>query len=165
MKRQGRISRWALVVLSTCAGMVLAVSQRALASAEAVANYVVTAPVSGWQVAAGSTLPVTWTSASNIGNVEVALVEVGPWTTAATITTNSTDDGVEMFTFPCDLTPGTYLIYVENMAGTDWTYGPEFEILPCCPETSSLQQQPRARPEVRIDRSRRMPRGRPAPRP
>jgi hypothetical protein len=165
MKRQGRISRWALVVLSTCAGMVLAVSQRALASGEEVANYVVTAPVAGFQVAAGSTLPVTWTSANTSSNVEIVLAEVATWTTAATIATNTTDDGVEMWTFPCDLAPGTYLIYIENMAGTDWTYGPEFEILPCCPETSSLQQQPRARPQIRIDRSRPMPRNRPAPRP
>jgi hypothetical protein len=158
------MARWALVVLSTCAGMVLAVSQRALASGDAVAAYTVVAPVSGWQVTAGSTIAVLWTGPGT-SNVEVALIDVNAWTTAATIATNTTDDGQEIWTIPCDLAPGTYLIYVENMAVTDWTYGSEFEILPCCRESSNIQQQPRARPQIRLDRSRPMPRGRPAPRP
>jgi hypothetical protein len=163
MKRQGRIWRWALVTLATCAGMVLAVSQRALASGDAAAAYTVLAPVSGWQVTAGSTIAVLWTGPGT-SNLEIALVDVNAWTTAATIATNTTDDGQELWTIPCSVPAGTYLIYVENMAITDWTYGTEFEILPCCPETSSIQQQPRARPQIRIDRSRPMPRGRPAPR-
>jgi uncharacterized protein YfaP (DUF2135 family) len=164
MKAQDRISRGALAILCACAGMVLAMSQRALASGDGVATYSVTAPVNGWQVAAGSTIAVTWTSASPSSNLEIALIDVVAWDTEATIATNTADDGLEMWTIPCDTPPGQYLIYIEDMAVTDWTYGTTFEVLPCCPETQNLRQQ-RPRPEVRIDRGRPMPRGRPAPRP
>lgn len=166
MKARGRMWRGALAMLGACAGLVLAVSQRALASgdAEGAAAYTVVAPVNGFQVAAGSTIAVTWTGPGT-SNVEIALIQSSPFITALTIASNTADDGVEMWTIPCDLPPGQYLIYIEDMAVTDWTYGTTFDILPCCPPSESTMQQQRARPEVRIDRSRPMPRGRPAPRP
>lgn len=159
MSRLSRTPRWRLAVLGACVGMVLALSQRALASG--MAAYQVTAPVSGYQVAAGSTLPVTWTGPGT-SNVNVSLVDVNAWAVAAIIATNTADDGQEYWTIPCDVPPGQYLVYIENVAVTDWTFGTTFDILRCCPTEPSPQG---ARPEVRIDRSRPMPRERMRPRP
>ena len=159
MSRLSRTPRWRLAVLGACAGMVLALSQRAAASGVAV--YQVTAPVNGYQVAAGSTIAVTWTGPGT-SNVTLSLIDVGAWTSSVTIASNTADDGQEYWTIPCDLPPGQYLVYIENVAFTDWTYGSTFDILRCCPAESSPQG---ARPEVRIDRSRPMPRDRIRPRP
>lgn len=162
MSRTSRTAGLWLAVLGACAGMVLAVSQRALAS-DGAAAYTVTAPVNGYQVAAGSTIAVTWTGPGT-SNVNIHLIHVATWTSAGAIVTNTADDGTEMWTIPCDLRPGQYQIYVEDVAVTDWTYGTTFDILPCCPtSSSSVQQAPR--PDVRMDRSRPMPRERLTPRP
>ncbi|HEY0018575.1 MAG TPA: GPI anchored serine-threonine rich family protein [Longimicrobium sp.] len=163
MQKLDRIARWRLAVACACAGMVLALSQRALASdADAIA-YAVTAPVSGYQVTAGSTIQVTW-KGPGTSNVNIHVIHVATWTSFGAIASNTADDGEEFWSIPCDLRPGQYQIYVEDVAVTDWTYGTTFDILPCCPETSSSRVQ-EARPEVRIDRSRPMPRERLAPRP
>jgi hypothetical protein len=151
--------RWRLAVLGAAAGLVLALSQRAVASG--VATYQVTGPVNGYQVAAGSTIPVSWTGPGT-SNVNLSLIDVGAWMASVTIASNTADDGQEYWTIPCDLPAGQYLVYIENVGLTDWTYGATFDILRCCPTESSAQ---RARPEVRIDRSRPMPRDRMRPRP
>ena len=163
MQTLGRISRWRLAMVCACAGMVLALSQRALASdvSDDAIAYAVTAPVNGFQVAAGSTIAVTW-KGPGTSNVNLSLVDVNAWATALVIASNTDDDEEELWRIPCELPPGEYLIYVEDVGVTDWAYGTTFEVTACCPSPSSPQN---ARPEVRIDRSRPMPRTRPAPRP
>ena len=164
MSRLSRTPRWGLAVLGACMGMVLAVSQRGLAS-DGAAAYSVTAPVNGYQVAAGSTIAVTWTGPGT-SNVDIHAIHVPTWTSAGAIVSNTADDGQEFWTIPCDLRPGQYQIYVQNVAVTDWTYGTTFDILPCCPTpSSSSAPQGTPRPDARIDRSRPVPRERLAPRP
>ncbi|HEX6909325.1 MAG TPA: Ser-Thr-rich GPI-anchored membrane family protein [Longimicrobium sp.] len=144
-----------LAVLGAAAGMVLASTQRGQASEDALAFQVLT-PGAGWSLVAGSTVMVTWTSTGS-SNVNLYLVDVAAWAVADVIAANTADDGAESYTIPATMPAGQYLVYVENVGVTDWTYGDTFDILAC--GSQRMQQQSPRRP---LDRSRPLP---PMPRP
>lgn len=143
----GRIPGWRLAALGLAAGMVFAASEHALASggggesAGAPFTFTVTAPVTGHQPVAGSTISITWTSSSPTSNVNIYLVDVSAWAVAAVVATNTADDGQEFWTIPASLPAGQYLIYIENVGVTDWTYGSAFDILACGTPAPLLQQR------------------------
>jgi hypothetical protein len=158
--------RWSLrlAVLGAAAGMVLAASQPARAGGGEPDGrkpfaFTVTSPGTGYQLVAGSTVVVTWTSTSPAGNVNLSLVDVLNWVVVATHN-NTPDDGSEPFTIPANLPAGRYLIYIENVGVTEWAYGAEFDVLACGSQRVRQQAPPRERP----DTSRPMDRTRPAPR-
>ncbi|HEX6040417.1 Ser-Thr-rich GPI-anchored membrane family protein [Longimicrobium sp.] len=150
-----RSSGWRLAALGVALGMVLAVSQRALASEDGAFSFTVTSPGTGYQLVAGSTVPVTWTSTSGVGNVNLSLVDVNLWAVVATLN-NTPDDGSENFTIPSTLPTGQYLFYVENVGVTEWAYGETFDILAC--GSQALRQAPRSGDRSRpISSERRAP--------
>ena len=150
MKTLSRAWSVRLAALGMAAGLVFAVSQRALAKgAESVFAYTITSPGTGYQIIAGSTVVVTWTSTANNGNVNLSLVDSAAWTVVATHN-NTADDGSEPFTIPANMPAGRYLIYIEDVGVTEWAFGDEFDVLEC--GTSALRQQ--STPRARIDTSR-----------
>jgi hypothetical protein len=161
MKMLSRNVRYTLAVLGAAAGMVLGASQHAAASGGEMATYTVTAPVTGYSLIAGSTILVTWTSSSpGSSNVNISLVDSTGWFVADVIANNTPDDGSESYTIPANLPAGRYLIYIEDVGVTSWTFGPAFDILECGSTRLNVQ---RAGPPVTRDRGRPMPRDRRAP--
>jgi hypothetical protein len=122
------------------------------APAPGASSFQVTAPVTGYQIVAGSTVLITWTSAAPSGNVNISLVDVNAWAVADVVAWNTPDDGQEAYTLPANLPAGEYLIYIENVGVTDWTYGTSFDVLAC-----GGQVQQRSTPRMHRDPARPLP--------
>lgn len=131
MRFLGKRIGYRLAVLSAAAGMVLAVSQRGLASATAeqrVLGYDVTAPVTGHELTVGTTTEITWLGGEPEIPVNIYLIDVDQWAVVEVIAQGITDDGQEYWYIPSNLPAGDYQIYIEDVDQTGWTYGSPFTI-------------------------------------
>lgn len=130
MTLSSRLGR-GLAVLGISMGMALWGTQHARASdggAKRAMSFAVTAPVSGYSLAAGSTTDITWTGGNPNERLGIWLVDTDEWIVAGEIAVNIVDDGHESWTIPANLPPGDYQIYIENQSVTDWTYGTPFTV-------------------------------------
>jgi|GEM_PF-4380748 len=94
-------------------------------------TFTITSPTGNSAWCPGSTVTVTWTGGSSSTLVNLSLVDVPAWTVAAAIATAVPNTGSFTWTVPVGLPPGTYLVYIEDVGQTTWTYGPEFGVKPC----------------------------------
>lgn len=122
-----------LAVLGAAAGMMLASSRSGMASGTVVEErnvlaYDVTAPVTGYNLTAGTTAQIRWQGGDPLVPVNVLLIDTDQWAVVQQIALGITDDGQEYWAIPSDLDPGDYQIYVEDVNQTAWTYGTPFTV-------------------------------------
>lgn len=90
--------------------------------------FTITSPTAGNVWYPGSNVSVTWTGGSPSMLVNLSLVDVQAWAVVATIASPMPNSGVSNWTVPVTVTPGTYLVYIEDVDRTTWTYGENFTI-------------------------------------
>lgn len=91
-------------------------------------SFTVTSPTASSTWTPGSSVTITWTGVPTSSLVNLSLVDVNAWTVAAGIASSVPNNGFHTWTVPATLPPGTYLVYIENVERTTWTYGPHFQI-------------------------------------
>ena len=97
-------------------------------TASALSPHVLTAPVVNSVWLAGSSMTIQWTDGPPATPVKLALVDVPAWTVVASIAVNIPNTGSYTWTIPANLPTSTYLVYIEAMDQSTWTYGPNFTI-------------------------------------
>ncbi len=97
-------------------------------SALAQPPFVVSNPTGSSIWETGSTYTVTWTGGDALWFVNVSLVDVPTWLVVDDIALNVPNSGSLSYTVPLSVTPSTYLVYVEDVNVTSWTYGEQFPI-------------------------------------
>lgn len=80
---------------------------------------------------AGSSQTITWTGGNPSWNVLISLVDVPSWTVYSTITASTPNTGSFPWIIPPTLPPSTYLIYIQEVTLTTWTYGGSFTVVTC----------------------------------
>lgn len=133
MNRLSRTLRYPLIAIGIAAGTVLAASRDALAKVSEAAEgesapYVVTTPVTGYALPAGSSTDITWTDGDTSQRMGIWLIDSDEWSVVAEIATEIPNDGHESWNIPASLPPGEYQIYIENHDATMWTYGTPFTV-------------------------------------
>lgn len=96
-------------------------------------------PAGGETWTAGTTHKVEW-SGGPAANVNVSVIRLVPFQVAGSIAANVPNAGYETWAIPPTLTPGSYQLYVEDTAVSEYTYGPTFTIqaAPQCGEDCTL---------------------------
>lgn len=91
-------------------------------------TFTITSPTSSSVWYPGSTVTITWTGGSPMALINLTLADVSAWTVVAGIASGIPNTGSFTWTVPLTTPPGTYLVYIEDVGQTTWTYGPEFPI-------------------------------------
>jgi len=90
--------------------------------------FTITSPTAASVWFPGSTVTITWTGGSTSTLVNQSLVDVNAWAVYTTIASAIPNNGSFTWTVPATAPAGSYLVYIENVERTTWTYGQNFPI-------------------------------------
>ncbi len=85
-------------------------------------------PAGGETWTAGTRHSIQWSGGSPSWNVLVNADRLVPFQVADNIESSGPNDGFAMWVLPPGLTPGAYLLYVEGIGASTWSYGPTFTV-------------------------------------
>ncbi len=82
----------------------------------------------------GSTININWTGGCSGDQIDIDLFNKDSHSTETSIVTGISNSGHYTWIVPGNMPPGSYAFYVENVAGTDWEFGPSISIQEECEE-------------------------------
>ena len=106
-------------------------------------------PSAGETYEIGSEQTVMWTGGADTWDVVIRLIDVSLNQIVLTIAPQTSNNGVEAWTIPEYVEPGEYRLYVQNVPGTQWAYGQNFNVVAVDPTGHRLARPRRA---VQLDR-------------